>query len=367
MDITIIKGQIPLLQDSCIEQINKGYSSDKKYIVHLNNNRKFLLRLFDLNEYELKLNEFSCLEKMRNFEVKCSRPIEIGKLSQVGYMLLSFIDGHDALEQFPNLSDREQFNIGYEAGKELKKIHLYIAPKHISPWHERKAKKHKKYLDEYFACGMRIKNDDYIIKFIEQNIKLIKERPNVFQHDDFHVGNIIINDSKKITDRQRRIADEWIRKNALGWGVGSSSVAEINKKGIVRATHSGFRRAIASLNRRLNSRVEYLLIDAFYIPYIRYYPMRYKKARKNQKLKDAKAKQLAIINGDEKSLSIAAASIIAKVYRDNLMIRLSKDRKYSHYHWDRNKGYGTKEHIEAIKKFGVTRLHRRKFVEKILQ
>ena len=180
-------------------------------------------------------------------------------------------------------------------------------------------------------------------------------------------GNIIINDSKKITDRQRRIADEWIRKNALGWGVGSSSVAEINKKGIVRATHSGFRRAIASLNRRLNSRVEYLLIDAFYIPYIRYYPMRYKKARKNQKLKDAKAKQLAIINGDEKSLSIAAASIIAKVYRDNLMIRLSKDRKYSHYHWDRNKGYGTKEHIEAIKKFGVTRLHRRKFVEKILQ
>ncbi len=196
LDITIIKGQIPLLQDSCIEQINKGYSSDKKYIVHLNNNRKFLLRLFDLNEYELKLNEFSCLEKMRNFEVKCSRPIEIGKLSQVGYMLLSFIDGHDALEQFPNLSDREQFNIGYEAGKELKKIHLYIAPKHISPWHERKAKKHKKYLDEYFACGMRIKNDDYIIKFIEQNIKLIKERPNVFQHDDFHVGNIIINDKK---------------------------------------------------------------------------------------------------------------------------------------------------------------------------
>ena len=177
-------------------------------------------------------------------------------------------------------------------------------------------------------------------------------------------SDIIINDSKKMTDRQRRIADKWIRKNVLGWGVGSSSVAEINKKGIVKATHSGFRRAIVSLNRRLDSRVEYLLIDAFYIPYIRYYPMRYKKARRNQKLKDVKAKQLAIVNGDEKSLSIAAASIIAKVYRDNLMIKLSKNKRYSHYHWDRNKGYGTKEHIEAIRKFGATRLHRKKFVEK---
>jgi len=176
--------------------------------------------------------------------------------------------------------------------------------------------------------------------------------------------DIAIDDSKKITDKQRRAADKWIRENALGWGVGASSVAEINKKGIVKATHSGFRRAIANVNRRLNSRVEYLLIDAFYIPYIRYYPMRYKKARKNQKLKDTKARQLAIVNGDEKSLSIAAASIIAKVYRDNLMIKLSKNKRYSHYRWDRNKGYGTKEHIEAIRKFGATRLHRKKFVEK---
>jgi len=176
--------------------------------------------------------------------------------------------------------------------------------------------------------------------------------------------DIVIDDSKKVTDKQRRVADKWIREKALGWGVGASSVAEINKNGIVKATHSGFRRAVTDVNRRLKSRVEYLLIDAFYIPYIRYYPMRYKKARKDQKLKDTKAKQLAIVNGDEKSLSIAAASIIAKVYRDDLMIKLSKNRRYKKYLWDKNKGYGTKEHVRAIKRLGITRLHRKKFVEK---
>lgn len=158
-----------------------------------------------------------------------------------------------------------------------------------------------------------------------------------------------IDDSKKLTPRQREKAETWIKKNALAWGIGEAGVSLINRAGTGRATKVAFRRAIAVVQRKVP--LNYLLIDAFYIPYVR--GLR----RKNQK---------AIINGDEKSFTIATASIIAKVYRDNLMKRLSRNPKYRGYGWGENKGYGTKTHQNAIKRLGQTRYHRRAFVETFL-
>lgn len=153
-----------------------------------------------------------------------------------------------------------------------------------------------------------------------------------------------INDSKKMTAKQREIADKWIRKNAEGFGVGSASASQINRLGIKKATEIAFRKAIKNTGAEIN----YLLIDAFYIPYVK--GLR----RRNQ---------TAIIHGDTKSISIAAASIVAKVYRDKLMTDLSKQSKYGKYKWDRNKGYGTKMHQNMIRKYGTTNLHRKQFVE----
>jgi ribonuclease HII len=148
----------------------------------------------------------------------------------------------------------------------------------------------------------------------------------------------------------------------LAWGIGEVSVRDINSKGLGPASRMAFRRAVKGCNLRLASqgltlegklattkRVDYLLLDAFYLPYTKGIK------RKNQ---------LAIIKGDSKSYSIAAASIIAKVYRDKLMQELSK--KYPKYGWGRNKGYGTKEHSDAILKDGTTRLHRKMFVRKLV-
>lgn len=160
-------------------------------------------------------------------------------------------------------------------------------------------------------------------------------------------NKIIINDSKKLNPKQRERASYWIKRKALCYGIGKASVWEINKFGIKKATETAFRRAIKNCNKR----IDYLLIDAFYIPYVR--GLR----RKNQ---------TPIIKGDTKSVSIAAASIIAKVFRDKLMANLSENFKYRKYHWDSNKGYGTKIHQEAIKKHGLTKLHRKKFVETYL-
>lgn len=157
-------------------------------------------------------------------------------------------------------------------------------------------------------------------------------------------GAFLINDSKKLSSKQREVADKWIRKNALGFGIGQASVAQINRLGIKKATEIAFRKAI----KACGPNVDYILIDAFFIPYAK--GLR----RKNQK---------AIVKGDGKSISIAAASIIAKVYRDRLMTELSKKREYKNYLWAKNKGYGTNEHLSAIKKYGTTRMHRKAYVE----
>lgn len=158
---------------------------------------------------------------------------------------------------------------------------------------------------------------------------------------------IIINDSKQMSPKQREMADKWIRKNALTFGIGQASVAQINRLGIKKASEIAFREAIKNSSIRV-SRIEYLLIDAFYIPFVK--GLR----RKNQ---------TPIIKGDTKSISIAAASIIAKVYRDRLMQGLARKPKYKFYGWGRNKGYGTREHQEALKKYGTTRQHRKQWVE----
>jgi ribonuclease HII len=158
------------------------------------------------------------------------------------------------------------------------------------------------------------------------------------------LGNIKINDSKKLTPKQRERASFWIKRNALCYGIGWATVSQINKLGIKKASEIAFRSAI----KRCRRRVDYLLIDAFYIPYVK--GLR----RKNQE---------PIVKGDTKSISIAAASIIAKVYRDGLMTDLARNRKYKKYGWASSKGYGTRTHRFAIKKYGLTRQHRKKYVE----
>ncbi len=163
---------------------------------------------------------------------------------------------------------------------------------------------------------------------------------------------IVINDSKQVKPRNREKASSWIKKNALTWGIGEIPVSIINRLGMGKATQMAFRQAIHEANNRLNgSKIDYLLIDAFYIPFTK--GLR----RKNQK---------PIIKGDTKSLSIAAASIIAKVYRDKLMLKLSKKPKFRKYGWGRNKGYGTRQHQNAIKKHGISRYHRKSFVATFL-
>ena len=179
-------------------------------------------------------------------------------------------------------------------------------------------------------------------------------------------SEIRIDDSKRLSLKKREVSNLWIKENTLSWGIGEVPVSVINRLGMAKATKMAFRKAISQARRKLGKGIDYLLVDAFFIPYVRELPIRRRKDKKGRFLRNPKGRQKAIIKGDQKSLSIAGASIIAKVYRDRLMLRLSKNPKFRKYGWGRNKGYGTVEHQLAIKKYGPTRYHRKSFVRKFV-
>ncbi|MFQ6420428.1 MULTISPECIES: aminoglycoside phosphotransferase family protein [unclassified Bacillus (in: firmicutes)] len=183
-----------------IKEISKGFSPDKKYIIMSANNEKYLFRTGDIKEYERKKIEFQILNEMVKCNVQAQRPIEIGILEEEGvcYSIFSYLEGEDAKRLLSTYSPKEQYDIGIEAGKDLAKMHTLEAPKNILPWYERAMKKHRKYLEAYKTCGIKIENDDKIIKFIDENEMYVKDRPNRFQHDDFHLENIIVRDGRYV-------------------------------------------------------------------------------------------------------------------------------------------------------------------------
>ncbi|MCU0158365.1 aminoglycoside phosphotransferase family protein, partial [Bacillus safensis] len=94
------------------------------------------------------------------------------------------------------LTEEKQYAIGVSAGQDLRNMHKYPAPSHIEPWEDRVIKKHHRYLTAYRESGISLEGDEKVAQFIAKHIDIVKGRPNQFQHDDFHLGNIIVNDNK---------------------------------------------------------------------------------------------------------------------------------------------------------------------------
>ena len=145
-----------------------------------------------------------------------------------------------------------------------------------------------------------------------------------------------LKDSKKISKNQRERFFKIIKKNSI-WSIGIASIEEIEKLNILNASLLAMKRAIKKLKKKPTQ----VLIDGNKVPKIKNYNLKY------------------VIKGDEKIAEISAASIIAKVSRDRLITKMSK--KNIEYSWDQNAGYGTKYHLSAIKKYGITKHHRKTF------
>lgn len=147
----------------------------------------------------------------------------------------------------------------------------------------------------------------------------------------------LLNDSKQINEKNRYLLREVIEREAVAWAVATCSPDEIDEMNILRASITAMHRAI----KKLPTVPEHLIIDGN-----RFYPYR-------------KIPHTTIIKGDAKYASIAAASILAKTYRDDFMKRAHEE--FPHYGWDKNMGYPTREHKTAINKNGICRYHRKSF------
>lgn len=150
-----------------------------------------------------------------------------------------------------------------------------------------------------------------------------------------------INDSKKLSEKRREELFDIIQKEAVSVGVGIVDAARIDEINILNATYEAMRQAV----NNLSVKPDILFNDAVTIPQL-------------------DIRQLPIIKGDAKSISIAAASIIAKVTRDRMMCEY--DEMYPGYGFAKHKGYGTKQHIEALKELGMSPIHRKTFLKNIL-
>ena len=151
-----------------------------------------------------------------------------------------------------------------------------------------------------------------------------------------------LNDSKKISEKKREALFDIIKEKAIAYSIAYGSLEEIEEYNILEATYLAMNRAIEGLN----TKADFALIDGNRVP------------------KGIKIPCETVVKGDSKSCSIAAASILAKVTRDRLM--LEYDKKYPQYLFAQHKGYGTKAHYEAIKQHGVCEIHRRSFLKNVL-
>ena len=187
----------------------------------------------------------------------------------------------------------------------------------------------KEYSDHQAICGIdEVGRGPFAGPVVAGAVILPKDHPILY-----------LNDSKKLSEKKREELYEVILKEAVATGIGMASPARIDEINILQATYEAMRMAISNLSVQ----PDLLLNDAVTIPEI-------------------EIMQIPIIKGDAKSVSIAAASILAKVTRDRLMVEYEK--VFPGYDFASNKGYGTKAHIEGLKKLGPT--HRMSFIHKYI-
>ncbi|MBR5535572.1 MAG: ribonuclease HII [Clostridia bacterium] len=150
-----------------------------------------------------------------------------------------------------------------------------------------------------------------------------------------------LNDSKKISEKKRDALYDVIKEKAVAWAVATASVDEIDEYNIRNATYIAMNRAL----KALKTKIDYVLVDGDCI-------------------KDCEYPYSCVVKGDSKSASISAASILAKVTRDRYMLSLAE--KYPQYQFEKHKGYGTALHIEMLKKYGASEVHRKTFIKKFV-
>ena len=202
------------------DPIDKGWSGDKKYCVTTEDGTKYLLRVSAVEQYDKKKHEYEMMKRVAALGVPMCQPIESGVCEDGVYCVQSWIEGIDAEEIMPTLSDTEQYVYGLEAGRILREIHSIPAPATQEDWENRFSRKIDNKIKKYDECPVKYENGQAFIDYINANRYLLKDRPQVYQHGDYHIGNMMISNDGKlyIIDFDRNdFGDPWEEFNRIVW------------------------------------------------------------------------------------------------------------------------------------------------------
>lgn len=182
-----------------IEKINAGWSRDIKYYIKDCDGEEFLLRISDASLYNEKKKEFEMIKKFNTLSFAMSQAIDFGMCNDNKnvYMLLSWVNGENLEDVIGSLTEKEQYELGIQAGKILKEIHSLKVEPCDFPVKDKREKKLMK-LKRYEESSVRIENDEEIIDFVKSNIDKVNLLPPVYEHGDFHSGNLLITQDGKI-------------------------------------------------------------------------------------------------------------------------------------------------------------------------
>lgn len=202
------------------EPIDKGWSGDKKYCITDKSGTQYLLRISDMARYEAKQSEFNRMKQVAALGVPMCTPVEFGTCEEGVYSIQKWIEGVNADSVITTLPEDQQYAYGLDAGKMLRMIHSIPAPETQEAWEIRFNRKMDLKIQKYRECPIKYENGQAFIDFINENRHLLKDRPQVYQHGDYHIGNMIIDTAGKlnIIDFDRNdYGDPWEEFNRIVW------------------------------------------------------------------------------------------------------------------------------------------------------
>ncbi len=202
------------------ELIHKGWSEDKKYLATDETGNQYLFRVSPMEQYDRKKQEYDLMSQVAALGVPMCKPLEFGTCDEGVYSVQSWIDGTDARDVMLSFTDKEQYDFGVEAGIFLKKIHQIPAPAGIEDWEVFFNRKANRKIQNYEECPLKYDNGQLFIDFINSHRHLLANRPQTYQHGDYHIGNMMIGSDKQlyIIDFNRcEFGDPWEEFNRIVW------------------------------------------------------------------------------------------------------------------------------------------------------
>lgn len=202
-----------------MEPISKGWSEDKKYCITKAGGQQFLLRITPISRYDARKALFEMLEQVSEQGIPMCRPVEFGTCEEGVYAIHSWIDGIDAQDALPAMSEAEQYGLGKKSGEILCRIHAVSAPPAQEAWESRFGRKVDSKIKRYNDCPIKFEGAEYMMEYISAHRHLLRDRPQCFQHGDYHIGNMMIERGELIIidfDRSD-FGDPWEEFNRIAW------------------------------------------------------------------------------------------------------------------------------------------------------